>query len=413
MKYPYINLCLVLLLTLTACSKSNNPKPDDGTNVPEPEQPVTGSQITFDPTFKSITGFASYHAAVQADGKIILDAYSKINNTAVISIYRLNKNGVKDNTFDIDVDKTWVIKSISGIFILADGKVLVAGEFTINGQKKPLVRLSSTGRLDNAYISPLLPVNVSFQRTADGKVFAYYVIKRGYDFDPHADAYIVRLNSDGSQDSGFAFSTLDEGGTLYDRITAMVPLINGKIIVSGVFTVGNGVTKRQNVIRINSDGSIDNDFNFKEIPKALATIEKIAVQTDGKIVLSGNFTGFTNPDIRDANYNYYAIARLNANGALDEAFAVKDGFTFSNYISDLALFSDNKILANWIGISANSSYGISYLELFKKDGGVDNSFSLQNNKVSLILKEAPDQFLVLGEININNVIYPIARLKYK
>ena len=61
---------------------------------------------------------------------------------------------------------------------------------------------------------------------------------------------------------------------------------DGKILIGGSFSTVLGVT-RNNIARLNTDGTLDTAFN----PNANGAVYSIAVQADGKILVGGNFMG--------------------------------------------------------------------------------------------------------------------------
>lgn len=93
-------------------------------------------------------------------------------------------------------------------------------------------------------------------------------------------------------------------------VTTLAIQSDGNIIVAGGFTQVNGVL-RNGIARLNSDGSLDPSFDpgtgFN------GTIEKVLVQTDGKILVGGGFTGYNGVE-------KIALLRLNPNGSLDTTF---------------------------------------------------------------------------------------------
>ncbi|MEO6542230.1 MAG: delta-60 repeat domain-containing protein, partial [Ferruginibacter sp.] len=95
---------------------------------------------------------------------------------------------------------------------------------------------------------------------------------------------IARLNTDGSLDTGF------NPGTGADRAVYTTAIqSDGKIIIGGDFTTYNG-TARIRIARLNSDGSLDAGFN----PGTGANyiINTTAIQSDGKIIIGGSFTAY-------------------------------------------------------------------------------------------------------------------------
>ena len=404
---------------LFSCSK---PSPvDPGTSGTGTTTPTTGggttppssssAPLSVDPLFRAPTGFQSSNAAIQSDGKIIINAVTSVNNQTVVKLYRLNTDGSLDNSFNIDVDKTWIIKYVSGIFAMADGKVLLGGEFTISGQRLTLLRLTSNGALDKTYSSPGIYDNILMQKTANNKVLISFIIK-GYSLSlDHAFPHMIRLNSDGTLDQTFSVPMLS-GSSNTESITQMVPLVNGKILIAGDFMVGSGNgLSRQNVARLNDDGSIDYTFNFKELANAGGKIMKMVVQTNGKPVIAGSFSKLTDPNIRDATYNIPGIARLNANGDIDQTFKTPTSTAYGGILNDMILLSDNRIITNTIGIYP-SNINKSQLALYGSDGALETfDTPVQNSTIVNIVKESTDNFLLIGTISLNGANYPVVRFK--
>jgi uncharacterized delta-60 repeat protein len=102
---------------------------------------------------------------------------------------------------------------------------------------------------------------------------------------------IARLNADGSLDSSFDPGTGAEGSpNAAGNVSAMVVQPDGKIVIGGFFTAINGV-KRQNIARLNADGSLDASFDPGTGVEG-GQVSTMAVQPDGKIVIGGDFTAF-------------------------------------------------------------------------------------------------------------------------
>ena len=117
---------------------------------------------------------------------------------------------------------------------------------------------------------------------------------------------IARLNIDGSVDITFGASGTD--GTVTDILIQP----DNKIIVVGVFTNFNG-SPAFALTRLNQDGSTDVSFNGIGITDDLETgvvPNKIALLSDGKILIAGFFDTFNGADRAD-------IVRLNSDGTVD------------------------------------------------------------------------------------------------
>ena len=83
---------------------------------------------------------------------------------------------------------------------------------------------------------------------------------------------------------------------------------DGKILIGGNFTTVLGVA-RNNIARLNTDGTLDTAFN----PNANGGVFSIAVQADGKILAGGDFTSI-------GGQTRNRIARLDATTGLADSF---------------------------------------------------------------------------------------------
>ena len=124
--------------------------------------------------------------------------------------------------------------------------------------------------------------------------------------------YLARLNSNGSVDTTFNAGIAGSGAT---SVLCMAITPQDQVIIGGSFSSVNGYS-RSGIARLNSDGSVDTTFD----PGLGASswysspgVESVAVQSDGKVVIGGNFT-----DVNGTNQ--VNIARLNTNGSLDLTF---------------------------------------------------------------------------------------------
>ena len=93
---------------------------------------------------------------------------------------------------------------------------------------------------------------------------------------------------------------------------------DGKLVVGGDFTMlgggGTGVMSRQHLGRINVDGTLDLSFD----PGANGQVFALALQPDGKILVGGDFTTLGGGGSGATARQH--LARLNADGSLDASF---------------------------------------------------------------------------------------------
>jgi uncharacterized delta-60 repeat protein len=166
-----------------------------------------------------------------------------------------------------------------------DGKVLAGFDPADTSNTLAVARYLTDGALDGSFapagiFKPGGMVNVIVVQP-DGKIIA------GGDFRSiNSTGYhrIVRLNGDGSIDNTFA-----EGAGFDSTVTDIRRQPDGKLLVAGYFTSYNG-TARNRIARLNSDGSLDHNFDvgtgFNEL------VQTIALQQDGKVLAGGMFTGY-------------------------------------------------------------------------------------------------------------------------
>ena len=163
---------------------------------------------------------------------------------------------------------------------------------------------------------------------------------------------VMRLNSDGTLDTTFGdngyFSFLigQETYGVESAITA-----DGKIIVAGIEYVQD-YTADFMVLRLNTDGTLDTTFGtdgytLVDIGGVDQITQALAVQPDGKILISG-----TSKDTETPNYNNApTILRLNADGSLDETYG-QNGFVqiatvfVDNELTTIKVQPDGKIIAS-------------------------------------------------------------------
>ncbi|MES2467188.1 MAG: delta-60 repeat domain-containing protein [Verrucomicrobiota bacterium] len=160
---------------------------------------------------------------------------------------------------------------------------------------------------------------------------------------------IARLNADGSVDASFTAST-------NDIVLSVAVQADGKLVLGGFFTSVNGSTVSETtgvnrITRLNADGTRDTAFNTSGssgLGGANGSVYSVAVQADGKLVLGGQFTS-VNGSLVSATAGVNSIARLNADGTRDTAFA--SGGTQlggpDHGVVSVAVQADGRRMAGW------------------------------------------------------------------
>lgn len=333
-----------------------------------------------------------YGLAVQTDGKIVAAGRTSLNATLHdIAVARLNADGSFDSGFDGDGIVFTVIPSEESesrdVLIQSDGKVVVVGASDLGGEDPLIVRYQSNGALDTSfdgdgYRSFELSGNNEdyfFAETVqqpDGKLLAIAYGSAAYGFFVKDDYYVLRLNSDGSDDNSFDFNGRVK--SQWCENPSGIALTNdGKIVVAGgrdrpEFATSN---KAGCIQRFNSNGSVDYFFNptppngravLSSVP--FDEIEAVAGLPDGKILVAGwgVYSGVT-----DAR-----LVRLNANGSLDTEFMDEGSFVRAGSFGIPAYFYDILVLGDgsfYVGGDGGANGAI--IAKFTSAGTLDTSFS--------------------------------------
>jgi uncharacterized delta-60 repeat protein len=322
---------------------------------------VSGSGGTRDTNFDS--GLPRFNIApnllaIQSDDKLIVAG--RFNNTSAIGLnraVRLNTDGSIDTSFNIG---SGFNNDVTGITIDSAGYIYFGGNFTsYNGTPvNRLVKLDTYGNIDNTFNvgSGFNSLVYSIAIASDGKV---YVAGNFTSYNGTIRNRIVRLNSDGSFDSTFVI------GTAFNSSVSEIKLqTDGRLIVVGNFTNYNG-TPINRLLRLNTDGTIDSTFNVGSGVNNTAV--DIAIQSDGKIYIVGAFNTYNGVQRNQ-------IARINTNGSLDTTFAI--GNYNSANMDSVLIDSNGKIL-----ITGGFSYYnpslfqfFAYAARFNPDGTPDPTF---------------------------------------
>jgi uncharacterized delta-60 repeat protein len=196
--------------------------------------------------------------------------------------------------------------------IQADGKLLIGGTIGYSAGDAGgwgLVRLNTDGSVDSGFVCNLANYYSGIYCLAvqnDGKIVVGGDFYRYGNYGQQTKGRIARLNPDGTPDDQFAIGAgFDTGAVLS---LAIQP--DGKILAGGYFTAFDGVTCRS-VARLNTDGTLDTTFDPGM--GCDGAVSSLIVQTDGKVLVGGRFTTF-------GGASHSAVARLLPNGALDTGF---------------------------------------------------------------------------------------------
>lgn len=235
--------------------------------------------------------------------------------------------------------------NVTAISVQQDGKILIGGGFSAyNGSAADfLARLNTDGSLDAGFNASSAGLSADVKKMvvqSDGKI----LVSGGFG--------LKRILSNGTPDA-----TFNAGGSGFNgAVNDFSVLQNGKIVVAGAFTSYNG-SPANYLLRLNADGSRDPGFN-SDNDGPNGTLNCVRALRDGKVVIAGDITLYN-----DIPLNF--IARLNANGTVDETF-VNTGELINSTVRAIALQADGKIYA-----SAENQ-----LIRFNVNGSIDLSFNV-------------------------------------
>lgn len=325
--------------------------------------------------------------SIKEDGRII------IGGSFPFGLKCLLEDGNNDITFNAGTSQYDMIFST---YIQSDGKILIGGRFTSYAgvERSRIARLETDGAIDHSF-DPGTGVNGVYNETTnvtaisvqdDGKILigGFFTEYNGSERNN-----LARINSDGSLDTGFISNT-GPVGTISISMQQ-----NNKMIVSGNFT------ERKGVARLNSDGSLD--YSFNRHGGANSTVYCSSIQSDDKILIGGYFTAYN--DVKRIG-----LARLNSDGSIDSSFDPGSGVVWVPYpgasytgsIYGISIQSDSKILVGGQFSEYNGSPAGSIARL-NSDGSIDNAFNTgagANGTVYATAVQSDGKIIVGGLFNL-------------
>jgi uncharacterized delta-60 repeat protein len=378
---------------------------------------------TIDTSFQLFSGFGNtvQSLAVQQDDKILVGGnFTTYSGSSNFYIVRLNSNGTKDTTYNIGAGFNNTVYNLKNDPLT--NNTYAVGLFTTYSGSNAIrfVRLLPSGGLDNstlfsssslssvqAYKSYLdidsnsnvlignsfttysgSTVNNFIRTLSGGRIdpnlnyfdLNYNGISSGFDngiyagtrdgsgniylggnfsfYKPLSTNYIASLTLSGSIDTTFNMG-VGTNNTIYSMATHSV----GKFAVGGAFTTYNNIS-RNYFACLNSNGTLDPTFNIGTGFNSL--VYTIAVQSDNKILVGGNFSTYSGSSST-------RIIRINTDGTRDTTFNVGTGL--NNVVNDIKIQSDGKIIATGLFNNYSSSTSNNIVRI-NTDGTRDTTFNV-------------------------------------
>ncbi|MFO1007906.1 MAG: cadherin domain-containing protein [Planctomycetaceae bacterium] len=266
------------------------------------------------------------------------------------------------------------------VVIQSDGKIIVGGGAQNNSNHDfALARYNVDGTLDTTFgvggkvttaIGSGTDVLQGLALQSDGKIVAV-----GYrDAGGSSDIVVVRYNANGTLDSTFGSGgkVITAASSGNDAAFAVAIQGDGKIVVTG-FAVGSSNNDFA-VLRYNTNGTLDTTFDgdgmvITPMSSGSDVPSGVAVQADGKIVVAGYSHNGSNYD--------FAVARYNTNGSLDTTFDGDGKITLpvgngDDGVKSVKVATDGKILvAGTAEFGTDSDFAI---VRFNPNGTLDTTF---------------------------------------
>ena len=238
--------------------------------------------------------------------------------------------------------------------------------------------------------------------------------------------------ADGALDTTFGRSgkVITDFNHTTDIANAVALQPDGKIIVVGQTYANNDYSNEDfAILRYNVNGTLDNTFGVNgrvttDFPGLAAVASSVVVQADGKIVVAGGaFPLFTFA-------GNFEIVRYNSNGSLDTSFGnggiVETNFPAGSYAFTVALQSDGKIVAAGTyyadfnpGDQSDTDFA---LARYNSDGSLDTSFgtggqvttdfNAREDDAYSVLIQSDGKIVAVGSANSTANYYDFAAARY-
>lgn len=196
--------------------------------------------------------------------------------------------------------------------------------------------------------------------------------------------------------TGKQFTKKDENKTLSyiatkpTNIYAIAEQNDGKVLIGGNFGYINDIAKNS-IARLNADGSLDESFG-NALSGANGEIYDIKMQRDGKILISGYFSNINGFDIN-------AVARLNSDGSIDDTFNITEE-KINGSVNSVEISGDTIFVAG----NFNTNKGNHGLLKLDNRGVVDKNFSInfcgeEANAIFSFQNLQNEKYIIAGDIS--------------
>lgn len=254
----------------------------------------------------------------QQDGKLVIGGdFSYIGEKSFKNLIRLNRDGTVDESFNVDIPKNIIPRSIK---ILPNGNIVIAAVYISSGDNTKVNGLSildKDGKLIRNLFYPYFAngqSSISYLEVSSDRIYA-------------GEGVAYNVNGKGGQNlviydhSGNQLSNLNNGHfTAIYRFNGYQLEKDNKLLLYG-YQIGYDGYDTTCVVKVQADGNRNTTFN-PSLPTDYWAKSAIAIN-DGVLVagLIQNFVNFTSKAF---------ITKLNPDGSLDNNFIGTISHTFLN-----------------------------------------------------------------------------------
>lgn len=179
----------------------------------------------------------------------------------------------------------------------SDDKIVIGGDFSNVGMysSPAIARLNSNGSYDTSFVASASGSVYAIEIQSDGKILIGGTFSSVNPMGTTVSAYgIARLLTTGAYDTSFNTGTkLIYGMGGVGSVYAVTLQSDGKVLLGGNFNNYNGTTV-YNILRLNSDASLDTTFSDNK--GANSTVRSISIAQNNKIVVCGMFNSYYYPN---------------------------------------------------------------------------------------------------------------------
>jgi len=304
---------------------------------------------------------------------------SNFNGVSISGLYRLNANGSIDSTWigggNSYVNTDYNIKEFNNQLYISAYSLP-----TWNGSvvSKSIIRTDLDGIYDSTWNTGGKGFSYNSTGTVSSTIYTFdiqsdgKVIVAGRDLNYHnlvltTSKRIQRLTTAGLIDASFNIGT-----GFNSNINKVIVLSDDKILVGGGQSEFNG-TSVSNVVRLNSDGTLDDTFN--NLSGIESWVDDIQIDSVGNIYVRSEDNNLINGT--QAAYFF----KLDSSGYIDDTWVSNANISLNQSIESFIVLSDDSVIVN----SQTATIAGVRKDLVKlnSDGTLDTSFDAHSNNLRI------------------------------